>query len=169
MQPILFVDLDGVLVDLASGLSEILETDLKKVDSKEFTEKYYDFIATLSSDDLLKFWTNLPPMPEYLDLWNKVKHLQPVILTAVGGSTITCEGKKIWCKKHLGLEPDRVFCSVNSSDKQNYASSKSILIDDQSRNIEQFTKKGGYGIHHTRTKKTLKELGKLLQKWDLTI
>jgi hypothetical protein len=169
MQPILFVDLDGVLVDLAQGLSDILDYDFKKIDSKEFTNRYYEFVDGLTNGELLNFWINLPPTKDYLKIWKKVEHLQPMILTAVGGSTISCEGKKAWCKKNLNLNSDRVFCSYNSSDKQNYASSNSILIDDQSRNIKQFKEKGGHGIHHVHAGKTLKQLNKILKKWDLSI
>lgn len=169
MQPILFVDLDGVLVNLTQGLTDILGIDMSKLSKPEFTKTYYKFIRSLNQKDIFDFWTNLSPTEDCHVIWKAVQKYQPLILTAVGNCMTTCEGKKNWCKKHLGLSPERVFCSINSEDKQNYASPKCILIDDHEKNIEQFTKKGGYGIHHTHTKKTLSKFKKILKKWDSTL
>lgn len=166
MQPILFVDLDGVLVDLVGGLSKILETDLSNLQKSEFDKHYYKFIKDQSFEQLVKFWTHLPPKNDYLELWNHVKKYQPLILTAAGNSVASCIGKKKWCKKYLQLDGDRVFCSKNSSEKQYYASHKSILIDDFDRNIKQFKEKGGHAILHTTPKKTLAELKKVLKKMN---
>ena len=54
---------------------------------------------------------------------------------------------------------------VLRSDKQKYAvnqdGSSNILIDDYIKNIKEFESKGGMGIHHTDTGKTLRELKNL--------
>jgi 5'(3')-deoxyribonucleotidase len=169
MQPILFIDLDGVLVDLNSGLSEISGKNLEGLDKPAFKQTYYKFISSVNYDDLVNFWANLPPMPEYMKLWNKVKHLQPLILTAVTNNMANCEGKKKWVEKHLKISADRVFCAKKSRDKQFYASPKSILIDDYAKNIEEFKNKNGHGILHTHNKKTLSELKKVLKKWNIAL
>lgn len=169
MQPILFIDLDGVLVDLIAGLSDIAGKDLGELRQPAFKQAYSKFINSVNHDDLISFWINLPPMPDYLKLWNKVKHLQPLILTNASNSLANCEGKKKWVEKHLKIPSDRVFCSKKSREKQLYASPKSILIDDYDKNIKEFKNKGGHGILHTHYKKTSLELNKILKKWNLTI
>lgn len=168
MQPILFVDLDGVLVDLLGGLGDIIGQDLKKLSKDEFDKVYYKFIEDQSHEQLVRFWSNLPPMSNYKLLWDHVTKYQPLILTAAGNSIATCIGKKKWCEKHLKIKGDRVFCSKNSSEKQYYASSKSILIDDFDRNVKQFKEKGGHAILHTAPKKTLLELKKIFKKMNFT-
>lgn len=169
MQPILFVDLDGVLVNLVKGLSKVVGDDITSAESEKFKKHYYELVDSLGHDNLVNFWENLPPTDDCMELWNSVKHLQPLILTAVTNSMASCEGKKRWVEKHLNISKDRVFCAAKSREKQNYASPNSILIDDYDRNIKEFKEKGGYGIHHTRTQKTLKDLDKILQKWNLSI
>lgn len=169
MQPIIFVDLDGVLVNLAAGLSKVVGEEISALDSTKFRKHYYHLVASLNHDDLIEFWANLPPMPDYMKLWNSLKDLQPLILTAVTNSMASCEGKKKWAEKYLKISPDRVFCAAKSKDKQSYASNNSILIDDYDKNIQQFKEKGGYGILHTRTSKTLKELNTILKQWNLKV
>ena len=164
MQPILFVDLDGVLVDLRSGLSKAVGQDLKNFDKEQFDQTFYKFIKGLSYDQIYNFWTNLPFLGKSEDLWEKLQKHQPLILSAAGNCIATCQGKKNWCKKHLKLDPERVFCSKKGSEKQFYASPKSILIDDQPRNIKQFKEKGGHAIMHTHPQKTLRELKKIIKK-----
>jgi len=53
---------------------------------------------------------------------------------------------------------------VKRVQKQNYAKvagQPAILIDDYKKNTDQFTAKGGIGIHHTSTSNTIRELKKL--------
>jgi len=163
MQHILFVDLDGVLVDLTRGLSEILGIDMSKVSKKEYTRLFKEFIKDVPFKKRIEFWSNLPPMPDYKDLWNNLEKYQPLILSSVSGCMAACEGKKIWCKKYLGLDADRVFCSKDSKEKQNYASPKAILIDDFDDNIEQFRAKGGHGIFFKNNKDALKKIKKIIE------
>ena len=53
---------------------------------------------------------------------------------------------------------------VKRREKQNFAKvggMPTILIDDYIKNINQFRSRGGIGIHHTSTAKTINELKKL--------
>jgi len=164
MQPILFVDLDGVLVDLVGGLGIITGIDHTKNSWPEFNDALNGYLKNQTTEKCLDFWANLPETPDCKKLWAKISYLQPLILSASDNNAIHCQGKKKWCKKHLGLDADRVFCSKNSSEKQFYASEKSILIDDFDRNIKEFKKRNGHGIIHVHYKKTLKELNRILKK-----
>ena len=52
---------------------------------------------------------------------------------------------------------------VRRKDKKLFAKKgqPAILIDDYEKNIREFEKSGGVGIHHTNTSKTISELKKL--------
>ena len=167
MQPVLFVDLDGVLVDLKQGVGQILKMDLQKLSRKEFEPILNNYLKNLNTKQLVNYWATLPETKNCKKLWDKVKDLQPLILSACGHNEISCQGKKLWCKKHLGIDGDRVFCSKDAEEKQNYASPKSILIDDFKKSIDEFTKRGGHGIHHTSLSKTLSRLRKVLHKMKI--
>lgn len=167
MQPVLFVDLDGVLVDLKQGVGQILKMNLDKLSRKEFEPILDNYLKNLNTKQLMSFWANLPETKNCKKLWDKVKDFQPLILSACGHSQISCQGKKIWCKKHLGIDGDRIFCSKNAEEKQKYASPKSILIDDYKKSIKQFIERGGHGIHHTSLSKTISALRKVLRKMNI--
>ncbi len=168
MQPIIFVDLDGVLVDLQGGLGSILQIDLNNHTRDEFEPILKNYLKNLDTKQLVDFWSKLPKTKDCDKLWKFVTNFQPLILTASANNEASCLGKKLWCKKNLGLSSDRVFCSKSSTEKQKYASPKSILIDDYKRNISQFNKNGGHGILHTRTNKTILQLKKLIKKLGST-
>jgi len=163
MIPIVFVDLDGVLVDLQKGYSQITGEKYKKMSHEDFVPILHSYLDNLTTKQIVNFWANLPKTQECDELWSLVKQNQPLILTASGNSAPACEGKKIWCSKNLNLDKNRVFCSKNSQDKQNYASPRSILIDDYKRNIKQFNAAGGHGIHHTHLEKTKSKFNQILK------
>lgn len=64
----------------------------------------------------------------------------------------------MWCTKHLGSDVDVIL----EREKQKYAHSRAILIDDTKKKIDKFRAKGGIGILHKNTAKTLSELKEIL-------
>ena len=70
------------------------------------------------------------------------------------------KGKRLWCKKNLGISK-----GINIStrkDKVNFANKKHILIDDYIKNINEWKRAGGIGIHHRTARATLVELKNIL-------
>ena len=57
--------------------------------------------------------------------------------------------------------PDTKLILAYSYNKKDYADKNSILIDDYSKNIEQWRAAGGIGILHTSAEDTIKQLQKL--------
>ncbi len=160
----IYCDLDGVLVDLAGKMSEIYGEDLT---NGSFTDKFFKYMDKLSVTEKLDFWTNLDETSDCMELWNFIKQFNPEILTSCSGMAVACMGKKRWCLQHIDVSPRRVICVPHSTDKQNYAGSNKILIDDLKSNIEEWESKGGIGILHKTAKHTLKLLKSLLYtKYD---
>jgi len=153
MQPLIFVDLDGVLVDLVGGLAERLGKDLS--DREIFNQEYRKFIKETNPWALSQFWAKLPQTKDCEKLWNAFKGYKPLILSSVSNCINAVYGKELWCFTNLEIPSDRVFLSQNSADKALYASPKSLLIDDYDKNIERFRAAGGMAIHHTDTDKTI--------------
>lgn len=164
MQPIIFMDLDGVLVDLKKGLSEKINKNLQNATPKEFTTAFYDFINSLSYYETVEFWADLPATEDCLQIWNTVKFYKPLILTSVSGVLPAVFGKQMWCYRHLDLPSSRVFCSKNSKEKKFYASKKSLLVDDFIDNINEFREAGGTAIHHTDTASTISDIQQFIEK-----
>ena len=110
------------------------------------------------------FWANLPWMPNGRELWEFIAPYEPFILTSPmqKGSEI---GKAFWIDNNLSPAPEKVFMS---SEKYNWALDENgepnILIDDWSKNIVPWAKKGGIAIQHVKantsvTVGTLRKMG----------
>jgi FMN phosphatase YigB (HAD superfamily) len=149
----IFVDLDGVLVDLVGGLEKRIGKDLS--DRNDFNKEYSKFAKETHPFALSQFWAKLPPTKDCEKLWNVFKSYKPLILSSVSGCINAVYGKELWCFTNLAIQSDRVFLSQNSKDKELYASAKSLLIDDYDKNVERFRNAGGMAIHHTDTDKTI--------------
>ena len=132
MAPRLYVDMDGVLVDFASGA----ETYFKmSVDTSHFTAVWE---GPKGWRQLMKdwptFWMDLDPEPGFDALWKVVRLHHPAILTAIPqGWSSSAVGKRIWCTRHL----------------PNWGHQPNILIDDFTKNIAEWTNAGGQGLLYT--------------------
>lgn len=96
-------------------------------------------------------------------LWEKIKNLSPIILSAVGNDS---DGKKKGAKRdqvndYLKPTPQIKFVALGT-DKKLYANANSILIDDEQKNIDAWKDKSGIGIKHdsTNVQATIDELKK---------
>jgi len=82
-------------------------------------------------------------------LWDKIKNLDPIILSAVGTSNRVAneKTKRFQINQYLKPTPDVKFVATGIS-KNIYANPKSILIDDSLDNINAWEMKKGIGIKH---------------------
>lgn len=161
---IIYVDLDGVLVDFDNGFKAISAG----VDKKQFIEKHgIESLWKLINSKGELWWSNLDWMPDGTKLWSALQNKNIAVLTS--GSTrntgtTAINGKKQWVTNHLGAVKTIV---VNSSrDKQKYARPGDILIDDLYSNIAAWTDKGGIGIQHRNTDETINKLNEILNTQD---
>jgi len=156
----IYVDLDGVLTDflkgasLATGKTFNTHAEWEKVKSSDWR-----VIADIGAD----FWAGLPWTSDGKKLWGVVKQYNPNILSAFPQAKENKQhavtGKNKWIKRELsGYNKIHL---VKGQDKQNFASPKSILIDDLERNVEQFISKGGIGILHKNANDTIKQLKRI--------
>ena len=185
--------MDGVLVDFEQGIVDQINKDLQMIrqmkDVKNLV-KIQKALASLGRDELVladmrgksatsepvrdymygrvgndaDFWANLPWMPNGRELWEFIAPYEPFILTSPmqKGSEI---GKAFWIDSNLSPAPEKVFMS---HEKYNWALDESgepnILIDDWSKNIVPWAKKGGIAIQHVNantavTIGTLRKMG----------
>jgi hypothetical protein len=161
---IIYCDLDGVLVDLAKRMKEFYGEELNE---NNFKDKIHELMKKLNMTEKLDFWANLEKTSDCMDIWNFIKQFDPFILTSYSGISLACIGKKYWCLEHINVSANKIICVKHSFEKQKYAGSNKILIDDLKSNIEEWESKGGIGILHKTAKDTLKLLKSLLYtKYD---
>lgn len=167
-----YLDLDGVMVDLDSGFKEvsggILPSELtdKKCngDRREAKKLFWKLIGTNGAD----FWANLKPMPDAMVLWNFFKKYHPIILTAGKGTEIL-QGKTQWCHKHLGSNINPIL-AVSGIKKSEYITNDPntvhVLIDDTQKNIESWNSPSEHriAISHKNAAESIRKFSELYLK-----
>lgn len=150
----LYLDLDGVLADFDALAEAILDTD-----------NIYKFEFVYGPEE---FWRRLNEWPTFFEdlnmkhdahlLWSSVRHLDPIILTALprtNGERVEKQ-KRAWVARHLGENVRVITCPTK--DKPNYCRPGDVLVDDRAVNREAWMRRGGGFVVHTHTYGTLREL-----------
>jgi hypothetical protein len=111
------------------------------------------------------FWKNLEWELGGKELWNHIEKYNPIILSATAKEfpmEIPETGKRQWLQKNISIDvADNAIIVNNKRFKQRYSGKNKILIDDEIININEWEEKGGIGIHHTNTWKTVEILNEI--------
>jgi hypothetical protein len=168
----IYMDLDGVMVDLEGGFKKITGYTVKdfknapqfRGDEKAAKRKFWQTIHGTPN-----FWVNLEPMPDALVLWNYVKRKytdpMPVVLSAGQGADVQ-NGKTKWVHSHLGNDVT-VYIAPAGSKKPEFvlkdANTRHILIDDTIKNIELWNNPefNRFGILHKNAAESIRLLTEL--------
>ena len=149
----IYCDMDSVLVDFDLGYQELTGMTTKQADANG-VEAFWEPLTKAGA----KFWITLQWMPDGKQLWDYIKKYNPILLSAPSREESSKLGKRVWVKREL---PGVKLILKYASQKQEYASPTSILIDDRQKNIDQWEAAGGIGILHTNTANTIKQLQQL--------
>lgn len=170
---IIYLDLDGVLVNFIGGCYQWLGKPWDSYKTKE--EQIQRNKKVFESGP--QFWESLTPMPDAFHLWSYVYPYSPSILTAVPSrnypgekfpteksSQYAREGKWEWIKRHFKVPYDRFHCVLREH-KQEYATKvenghiiSNILIDDSPQNIKEWINNRGHGILHKNASESIQQL-----------
>ena len=153
IQYTIYCDMDGVLVDFDRGYQELTGMTTQQADAIG-ADTFWEPLTKAGA----KWWITLNWMPDGKQLWNYIKKYTPILLSAPSKQESSRLGKRVWVKREL---PDVKLILRPASQKQQYASPTSILIDDRQKNIDQWEAAGGIGILHTSTANTIEQLKKL--------
>jgi hypothetical protein len=149
----IYCDMDGVLVDFDLGYQELTGITSQQADANG-VEAFWSPLSKAGA----KFWITLKWMSDGKQLWSYIKKYNPILLSAPSREESSRLGKRVWVKREL---PDVKLILKSASQKQQYASPTSILIDDRQKNIDQWNTAGGIGILHTSAANTIKQLKQL--------
>lgn len=152
----LYLDMDGVLCNFNKAY---LAIDPDKSDRKKFRQAVMEH----------KIFETLEFMPDTRELLNHVSKLDGItieILTSMGTHDLQ-QGNEARRQKQLWLDkwniPYKANFTRNKQEKANYASPRSILIDDSIGCISPFIDAGGHGILHTNSSNTISILDATLR------
>jgi hypothetical protein len=158
--PVIYLDMDEVLVDFVRGLHSWLGLPYS-LDKYPYPPGKYAILDDIASQsggmctvqDILEacasevFWETLPMTTEGLDIyWEAIKSVgsnNVCVLTKPFKNPGCLAGKMSWIRNNLPLEVHVVMCT---GDKGWLSAPDRLLVDDCDANIAQFVAKGGKGF-----------------------
>lgn len=146
----LYLDCDGVLADFDKGAAAVLSMHPRAFEKRFGIGKFWQKLATAPD-----FYFNLPLLDGAIDLFEAVKHLDPIILTGLPRGNWAADQKVRWAAKHF---PDTRIITTMARDKRDHAKEGDVLVDDQLRHAERWKEVGGVFIHHKDVETTRAEL-----------
>jgi FMN phosphatase YigB (HAD superfamily) len=155
------IDLDGVVVDFLRGAysAGIFDPETGRMDEAKLME----------ADE--RFWADLPAIVEGLWLYSRLyafsrkKDLTIYILSHAINEASKA-GKREWIQKNLKTNPMEIVFVAKRKDKNDFADSQTLLIDDYQKNCDEFEAAGGHAVcfHRQDFKKTLEDLRAYLRE-----
>ena len=136
-------DLDGVLPDFDAGYRLRFGEGPPAPEDKGPAEDRKWALVRSCPD----FFETLPWTPFGRDLWKAIEPKGAHILTALAKSIPTCKEQKLaWCRRELGIGPERVTTVWGRHNKVKHCRSGDILIDNSISNITEWQNAGGRGL-----------------------
>ena len=148
----IYSDMDGVLTDFDASFMKASDGILPSEYEKNFGKNGF---WELIDDKGVGFWVGMPWMSDGKTYWDYIKEYNPILLSSPSRSSTSRLGKRLWVKNNL---PGTKLILAQAKDKQNYAQSDRILIDDRPSNIDQWRASGGIGILHISASDTIRQL-----------
>ena len=153
MERILYVDLDGVLVDFIGGWMDHHSIENRKPVTKwNFGEDYgldrKDFYKSITSLPI-SFWSNLNPTTWAFELIDRLSEAMDsfgcdkIMFLSHSVSEDCRIGKQLWVNKHFPQLGDSLITVSDSKLKAKFANENCTLIDDKFENCVDFAKSGG--------------------------
>jgi 5'(3')-deoxyribonucleotidase len=151
MIPTIFIDMDGVLADLHTGIvalsGDASITDNRSALFKTWLPKYVE----LNGFENQAAMPNAGKLVTFLTMLQKADKAKLAILTSHGEFyepfSEVIRQKKAWLEKNFPQLNKIPFCATASgASKSILANPNALLIDDHYKNINHFTDAGGHGI-----------------------
>jgi hypothetical protein len=144
----LFVDMDGVLADFDTGYATAFGA---------FGGKDADDVDWSKVSAKRGFYSSLPPMPDFEELWKAIAPYEPTILTGVPSEVPeAADNKREWAIKHVG--PDVKIITCRSKEKCIHGQPGDILIDDWEKYKHLWISMGGVWITHVSASESVRLL-----------
>ena len=146
----LYLDCDGVLADFDKGATAVLGLYPRVFEKRHGIRRFWQKLATAPD-----FYFGLPLRPDAMELFDAVRHLDPIILTGLPGGNWAAEQKVRWAARYF---PGTRIITTMARDKRDHAKEGDVLVDDQLKHRHLWEEVGGVFLHHKNAKDTLARL-----------
>jgi hypothetical protein len=148
----LYLDCDGVLADFDKGATGILGLPPRAFEARHGPRHFWRKLAEAPD-----FYFGLPLLPDAMELFEAVKHLDPIILTGLPRGNWAADQKVRWAARYF---PGTRIITTFARDKRDHCREGDVLVDDQLRHAHLWRDEGGIFIHHRSAGATLKALAR---------
>lgn len=153
----LFLDVDGVIGDFDELAHKVLGMNPRRY---EFMFGSRDFWKKLENHG--GFFTEINLTFDAMDLYDAVKHLNPIFLTGIphtGDYASATVEKNEWIDMHFGKDHPRQICL--SKDKRNFMKPGDVIVDDWPKHKHLWQEAGGIWVEHKSAVYSIEELKRL--------
>jgi hypothetical protein len=146
----LYLDCDGVLADFDAGATSVLGLPPREFQRRHGPRRFWKELAAAPD-----FYFTLPLLPDATELFEAVRHLEPIILTGLPLGGWAAEQKVRWAAEHF---PGTRIITTMARDKRDHAREGDVLVDDLLKHRHLWEEAGGVFVHHTSAATTIEEL-----------
>lgn len=139
-----------MLADFDHGATALLGLPPRAYEKRHGIGRFWQKLAQAPD-----FYFSLPLMPDAMELFDAVKHLEPVILTGLPRGNWAADQKVRWAAHHF---PGTRIITTMARDKRDHAKEGDVLVDDQDRHRHLWEGAGGVFIHHKDSSQSVAEL-----------
>ena len=149
----LYLDCDGVLADFDKGATAILGLPPDAYSKRHGLGRFWQKLAQAPD-----FYFGLPLMPDAMELFEAVKHLDPTILTGLPLGNWAAPQKVQWAAEHL---PGTRIITTMARDKYKHMTGMDVLVDDRADHRDKWENAGGTFVHHKNARDSLRQLAEI--------
>lgn len=134
----IFCDSDGVIYDFTQHVIDCYGGHPNEIGDAEMWRR-------INSDP--NFWLTMPLMPDAMMFWNRIKPLNPIVLTGCHRDDFDkiAEHKLSRWKDDFGHS--HVITCLSRDKALHMEQPGDVLIDDMRKNLKKWEKAGGVGVH----------------------
>ena len=147
----LFLDVDGVLADFDGGVVRLTGLTPEQLEEQRGRGGFWKALARAEG-----FYAHLDLLPGAAELVERVRHLDPVMLTGLPLGKWAAPQKRDWAQRHF---PDLKIITCMAADKWRHARPGDVLVDDREKARNPWIEKAkGRFVLHRSPEETLEEL-----------
>jgi hypothetical protein len=146
----IYLDCDGVLADFDKGAEKVLGLPPRAFEKRYGPGPFWKRLANADS-----FFENLEPLPDAYELFEAVKHRDPVILTGLPRGNWAEPQKRRWAERHF---PGVEVITTSAALKREHCHPGDVLVDDRDKYRPLWEAEGGVFIHHKDARSSIEEL-----------
>lgn len=150
MRKQIFLDCDGVLADFDRGAEQILGMPPGLFESRHGAGEFWKRLARAD-----EFFANLEPLPDAYELYEAVRHKNPIILTGMPRGNWAEPQKRRWAAQHF---PGVPVITTMAALKHEHRHPGDVLVDDRDKYRKLWEANGGVFVHHKSAADSIAEL-----------